>query len=77
MVCRLKENAERLQKSPGQLAIRWVLDNPDVSSTIVGIKSRRQVEQNVGTQGWRLDPGDYRNLLSGDVSQRGMDGPAL
>lgn len=77
MLCRLKENAKRLQKSPGQLAIRWVLDNPDVSSTIVGIKSRRQVEQNVGAQGWQLDPGDYRNLLAGDVSRGGTDGSAL
>ena len=64
-VDRLREIAMKRQKSPGQLAMRWALDHPGVSSIIVGTKSRDQLKQNVGAQGWRLDPADYRYLVSG------------
>ena len=65
IVHRLKELARRRQKSPAQLAMRWALDNPAVSGIIAGIKSRGQLEDNVEAQGWRLDPADYRYLVSG------------
>ena len=65
IVNRLRGSATQLQKSPGQLAMRWALDNPGVASIIVGIKSRDQLEHNVEAQGWRLDPADYRYLLCG------------
>jgi len=65
IVHRLKELARQRQKSPAQLAMRWALDNPAVSGIIAGIKSRDQLEDNVEAQGWRLDPADYRYLVSG------------
>jgi hypothetical protein len=65
IVHRLKELGRRCQKSPAQLVLRWALDNPAVSGVIAGIKSRDQLEHNVESQGWRLNPGDYRYLVPG------------
>ena len=65
IVRRLKELARQRQKSPAQLAMRWALDNPAVSGIIAGIRSRGQLKDNVEAQGWRLDPADYRYLVSG------------
>jgi aryl-alcohol dehydrogenase-like predicted oxidoreductase len=44
------------------IAIRWVLDNSSVSSVLVGIKSRGQLQGNLEAMGWSLTA-DERELL--------------
>ena len=44
-----------------QVAIRWILDNPDVTCALTGIKTVEQVEENVVTD-WKLPPED-RDLI--------------
>jgi aryl-alcohol dehydrogenase-like predicted oxidoreductase len=42
--------------SPAQLAVAWVLQNPNVSAAIVGASRPEQVRENARASGVRLDP---------------------
>jgi aryl-alcohol dehydrogenase-like predicted oxidoreductase len=55
-VQRLKPLAEQAGLSMAQLAIAWVLQNPNVSSAIIGATRPEQVHENVKAAGKRLDP---------------------
>lgn len=63
-VARLKALAARLDKTPAQVAIRWVLDEPNLMCAVTGVKTVAQIEENVGAIGWTLTPED-RGCLSG------------
>jgi aryl-alcohol dehydrogenase-like predicted oxidoreductase len=56
-VQRLKPVAEQAGLSMAQLAVAWVLQNPNVSSAIVGATRPEQVHDNVKAAGVRLDDG--------------------
>jgi len=58
----LKSAAKVYGKSQAQISIRWTLDVPFVSSVLVGMKTRKQVADNVGAIGWNLSQGDWQNL---------------
>jgi aryl-alcohol dehydrogenase-like predicted oxidoreductase len=47
--------AEQSGMSPAQLAIAWVLANPNVSSAIIGASRPEQVRDNVSASGQQLD----------------------
>jgi aryl-alcohol dehydrogenase-like predicted oxidoreductase len=64
VVGRVCAAAERLGRTPAQVALRWVLDHPAVSCAIAGAKSPAQVEANAGVAGWRLPP-EMREALAG------------
>jgi aryl-alcohol dehydrogenase-like predicted oxidoreductase len=51
----LLEVAEGLGRSPAQVALRWVLEQPGVSSVIAGVRTPDQLEDNLGAAGWRLE----------------------
>ncbi len=48
LVERLREVGQRHGRPPGQVAIAWALRNPAVTGAIVGARSAKQVEGNVG-----------------------------
>jgi aryl-alcohol dehydrogenase-like predicted oxidoreductase len=52
----LKPIAEDAGLSMAQLAVAWVLQNPNVSSAIIGASRPEQVRDNVRASGVRLDP---------------------
>ncbi|HEX6967710.1 MAG TPA: aldo/keto reductase family protein [Micromonosporaceae bacterium] len=54
-VQRLKPLAEQAGLSMAQLAIAWVLQNPNVSSAIIGASRPEQVHENVQAAGVTLD----------------------
>jgi aryl-alcohol dehydrogenase-like predicted oxidoreductase len=56
-VQRLKPVAEQAGLSMAQLAVAWVLQNPNVSSAIVGASRPEQVRDNVKAAGVKLDQG--------------------
>jgi aryl-alcohol dehydrogenase-like predicted oxidoreductase len=58
----LEQIGIKYHKKPSQVAIRWVLENPAISSALVGIKSVDQAAENAGSAGWRLDPEDMQCL---------------
>jgi aryl-alcohol dehydrogenase-like predicted oxidoreductase len=51
----LKPIAERNGLSLAQLAVAWVLQNPNVSSAIIGATKPAQIKENVKAAGVKLD----------------------
>lgn len=47
IVERVKVIAKRLNKTPAQMVLRWVLENPCVTTALFGAKNTAQVEENV------------------------------
>jgi aryl-alcohol dehydrogenase-like predicted oxidoreductase len=48
LVERLRQVGQRLGRSPGEVAIAWVLRNPAITGVIVGARNAKQVEGVVG-----------------------------
>jgi aryl-alcohol dehydrogenase-like predicted oxidoreductase len=46
--------AEETGHSPAQVAIRWLLQRPGVTAPIIGARSMRQLEDDLGAVGWEL-----------------------
>lgn len=55
MVDQMRPIADQYGKTPGQLAVNWVLQHPSITSAIVGARRVAQVEENVMAAGWSLD----------------------
>lgn len=51
----LRQIGAKYEKSPGQIALRWLIENPLVLP-IPGAKNSRQASQNVGALTFRLSP---------------------
>ena len=54
--------ANKLRKSPAQVALAWVLSHPEVTLAITGGDTVAQLEDNLGSIGWSLDD-ELRNKL--------------
>lgn len=65
MVERLKTIAQRYQKTPAQVALRWVLDQPGIACALVGAKTPAQIEMNAAAAGWQLMPEDQDFIENG------------
>jgi aryl-alcohol dehydrogenase-like predicted oxidoreductase len=50
----LLQVAADLGRSPAQVALRWVLEQPAVSAAIVGARTAAQLQDNLQAAGWRL-----------------------
>jgi aryl-alcohol dehydrogenase-like predicted oxidoreductase len=46
--------AEAVDKSPAQVAINWLLQQPAVTAPIIGARNMKQLEDNLGASGWAL-----------------------
>ena len=71
-VQRLRPVAEDCGLSMAQLAIAWVLRNPNVSAAIIGASRPEQVTENVRAAGVRLDDDVLARIdeILGDVAER-------
>jgi aryl-alcohol dehydrogenase-like predicted oxidoreductase len=58
----LLEVARGLNRPPAQVALRWVLDQPFITSVIVGARSETQLKETLAAAGWRL-PDEARARL--------------
>lgn len=63
---RVRFVAKRLNKTPAQIALRWVLENTCVKSAIFGVKNAAQVEENVIASDFVL-PKENMEFLEGMV----------
>jgi len=52
----LKSYADSLGCTTGQLALAWILRQPNVASVIVGATKVAQIEENVGASGLTFGP---------------------
>jgi aryl-alcohol dehydrogenase-like predicted oxidoreductase len=61
-VQQLKPIADETGLSLAQLAVAWVLQNPNVSAAIIGATRPEQVTENVKAGGVRIDPDQLRRI---------------
>ena len=59
----LLDAAEALGKTPAQVALRWVLEQPAISSVIAGVRTVDQLKDNLGATGWKLE-GEWLDKLN-------------
>ncbi len=58
----LKLVAKRHGKTLPQLALRWTLSNPVISTALVGCRNAREVDDNVGALGWTIPDADMKEI---------------
>jgi aryl-alcohol dehydrogenase-like predicted oxidoreductase len=68
----LKAVAGRYGKSLPQLALRWALSNPVVSTALVGCRTVAEVEDNAGAIGWSISDDDVAEI-DAIFSRHGVD----
>jgi aryl-alcohol dehydrogenase-like predicted oxidoreductase len=56
------DTAKALGRSPAQVALRWVVDQPFMTSAIVGARNAEQLRETLAVGGWRL-PAEAREKL--------------
>jgi len=61
---KLKEIGEKYGKTPAQVAIRWVLENPFITCAITGIKNETQAYDNANSANWTLKQEDIELIDS-------------
>lgn len=61
-VQRLRPLADRHDKTVGQLAIRWCLDQSGVTVALCGARRPDQVKENLGAVGWSLSVAQQKEL---------------
>jgi aryl-alcohol dehydrogenase-like predicted oxidoreductase len=64
--------AKKVDLTPAQLAIAWVLQNPNVSSAIIGATKPAQIKENVKASGVKLDASIMKEIDSaiGSIAER-------
>lgn len=56
--------AEEVDKTPAQVATRWILEQPAITSAIVGARTVEQFRDSLGATGWQLDGEPLERLNS-------------
>jgi aryl-alcohol dehydrogenase-like predicted oxidoreductase len=62
MVGHLDALAAKYRKTPAQVAINWVVNQKGITAAIVGSKTVKQLEDNLGALGWEMESKDYELL---------------
>jgi aryl-alcohol dehydrogenase-like predicted oxidoreductase len=58
----LRAIGQRNGRTPGEVAIAWVLRRPEVTAAIVGMRSAEQVEGVIGAADFRLSPAEIAEI---------------
>ena len=58
----LKEVASDAGKTPAQTALRWLIQQPGITSPIFGASTLEQFRDNAGAAGWELTPTQFAAL---------------
>jgi aryl-alcohol dehydrogenase-like predicted oxidoreductase len=69
----LHEIAAKTGKSVAQVALRWLLQMPGVTAPIIGTRTMKHLEDNLGATGWTLTDDDMGHLTQ--VSTKALDYP--
>ena len=56
--------ASESDKTPAQVALNWVLNRPGVTAPIIGVRTMRHLEDNLGAVGWSLTDDQITRLNS-------------
>jgi aryl-alcohol dehydrogenase-like predicted oxidoreductase len=60
----LEAVANKYKKSIVQIALRWLLQQPAVSSIIIGARNKDQLIENIGATDWQLESSDIKKLTT-------------
>jgi aryl-alcohol dehydrogenase-like predicted oxidoreductase len=52
----VREVAAESGRTPAQVALNWVTNRPPVTSSLIGARTLEQLDDNLGSVGWQLDP---------------------
>lgn len=58
----LDQLAVSRNRQVAQLALRWVLDYSEMTCALFGAKTKQQVVQNLGADGWKLTPDEIETI---------------
>ena len=58
----LKKLAAKYHKSMSQFALRWVLQQPGITTVLAGARTAAQVEDNAGVAGWQIESKDLQKV---------------
>jgi aryl-alcohol dehydrogenase-like predicted oxidoreductase len=74
MVKHLDALSAKYRKTPAQIAINWVVNQKGVTAAIVGSKTVKQLDDNLGALGWEMEREDYESLSrEGSMSSKLFD----
>lgn len=59
---KLVELSQKYSKTMAQIAIRWILDNHDANTVLIGAKTPGEIEEAAGASGWSLEKQDREAL---------------
>ncbi|MFE9744719.1 aldo/keto reductase [Saccharothrix saharensis] len=65
--------AAEVGRTPSQVALRWLLQQPGVTAPIIGVRTPEQLRDNLGATGWSLDAARLERLT--EVSSRPLPYP--
>jgi len=54
--------AKTRSKTPAQVALNWLLQQPGITAPIFGARTPEQLEENLGSVGWNLSPDEIAQL---------------
>ena len=63
MVKHLDRLSAKYRKTPAQIAINWVMNQKGITAAIVGSKTVKQLDDNLGALGWEMEEEDNELLL--------------
>jgi aryl-alcohol dehydrogenase-like predicted oxidoreductase len=64
----LRAVAGEVDRTPAQVALRWVMQRPGLTAPIIGARTPGQLADNLGATGWILDDDQLRRLTeAGDA----------
>jgi aryl-alcohol dehydrogenase-like predicted oxidoreductase len=69
----LIEVAEAVGRTPAQVALNWLLQQPGITAPILGMRTAAQLEDNLGAAGWSLNNEQVQRLT--DASARPLPYP--
>lgn len=58
----VRQIAKQRGKSPSQVALAWLLAQPDITAPILGARTLEQLEDNLGCVGWNLTDEELKRL---------------
>ncbi|KKQ75769.1 MAG: hypothetical protein US98_C0060G0007 [Parcubacteria group bacterium GW2011_GWC1_38_6] len=58
----MSDIGQKYGKTMVQVALRWILDHPQVAMTIVGIKTEQQIEETAGATDWKMSKEEREKL---------------
>ena len=62
IITQIKKIAQKYNKTCSQIALRWILENHSITSAIVGAKNPKQITQNAGAIGWKMEKKDIKKI---------------